>query len=104
MEEIDFNRHLFTLQTKMKSSSEDLSKLKILLTKINEELRQDWLKEEFNLGKNIELKWVWIDVAQKAIEHYKSKGWIIKKTAVLDGSTNRKLILNFKNPKWNLDF
>lgn len=82
-------------------NSNDPTTLKILLTKINEELRQDWIREEFSSGKNVEINWVWIDIVQKAIEHYKSKGWIIKKIAILNGNS-RKLILNFKNPKWNL--
>lgn len=83
-------------------SEEDRSKIKILLTKINEELRQDWKKEEFIEGKNISIQWVWIDTIQEAINHYLFKGWTVKKIVQL-GGPSKKLILNFKNPKWKLE-
>jgi hypothetical protein len=88
----------------MNSINDENSKLKILLTKINGELREDWLREELDNGKNIILRWVWTDVLSEAIQHYKAKGWLIRKTVVLGNSNGRKLILNFKNPRINLNF
>jgi hypothetical protein len=70
------------------------------LALINEELRKDWTSNEIDVGRNIIIPWSWFAITPDILKPYRSKGWLIKMSAVLDGKS-RQISLNFLNPVWN---